>query len=197
MMPSRTMEAIVRCVQQAEQAGHSISWHFAHGQKLPDAYNDTLKAALTDSTDYVWFVDDDMGFSPSTLVDSVDTGGDMVVINYPVTAEGGHAVQHKAGYTIGGFGSVLVSKAALSAVQLSDGTYLRTNVAYQGGELTQVQTSINDRRHGGHDVDFYIRVQDAGYTVTVLPIIGTQYKVIELNNRKGNNMPDTIEEWTI
>lgn len=158
---------------------------FAHGMKQPDAQNYLLKQSLKHSPDYIWFVDDDMKLNPDTLQKLLNANADIALADYPVNRNVSTVKYHDGEFLFGGMGCVLARADILKDFEF------RTDTTYSYPDMRPSKTSSPDNRHGGHDVDFFVRLKHNN--IVVADRVGQYYS--DQHRAKGNNTAINVEVW--
>lgn len=195
---SRTAEEIVKNTQ-----GVPHKKFFAHGLPIPDCFEAPLREALKDPTfTHVWFVEDDMILPENALRNMLNLmTADVATYDYPVakTGQGAVFISKDGQVVFGGMGCTLVKREALDKLKLP---YFRTDVKWRPSNfgtsvmLTAGQGTPKPDEYGMQDVNFYMKLREAGATFEVFPDILGQRKLLALGKAGSNDGAHQIEEWT-
>lgn len=198
LMHSRTAEEIVRNLQ-----GIPHRKFFAHRLPIPECFEFPLTKALKDpSFTHILFLEDDMVL-PDNIVKNMLNAmtADVITCDYPAAKDGrGVVFTAKDGQVVfGGLGCTLVKRAALDKVKPP---YFRTDIKWRPANLgssillTAGKGEAKSGEYGMQDVNFYMKLRQAGATFEVFPEILGQRKLVKLGEAGTNNGAHDIEEWT-
>ena len=167
---SRTVEDVFR---EVRSVGCEWEIFFSHSQPIPDCFNVPASAALRWGADWVWFVEEDMSLPAGVLGEMFLAPGTVVAADYPVR-DGLLAAQRDphGNVLFAGTGCLLVHSDTLNA-------FLPFTTAFQyerrGASFTRVPAA--DGAYGLHDVEFGMRLHEAGSPITLIRTICSQFRV--------------------
>lgn len=194
LMFSQTAEELLEALRGVP---HTI--FFSHGQPIPDCFEKPLEQALHGSYSHVWFVEDDMILPPNILTTMVRLNKDVVVADYPVSKKGqGAILKNDEGRVLfSGTGCLLVKTEVFKKLRKP---YFRTDIkwiAQNHGKFVRLTAwPIKQRGYGLHDVNFGMKLWDAGIEMTDCGVTLGQRKLIKLGEAGTNDGAHQIEEWT-
>lgn len=180
--------------------GYDYKIFFSHRKPIPQCFNDPLEQALEDeSFTHVWIVEDDMVLSRSTLKKLIRADEDVVTIDYPVSKQGQGAVvrSFEGNVLFCGTGCLLIKRDVFERLKKP---YFTTDIHWtiQNHEnyiYLGASEREDDGRYGTHDVNFSMKLYQAGIVITVLPGRLGQRKLISLGKAGSNNGAHSIEVW--
>lgn len=198
LMFSKTAEEIVQ-----NTSGVPHQKFFAHKLPIPDCFEWPVRKALKDpSFTHLWFVEDDMILPEDILRNMLNLGtADVITCDYPVAKTGQGAVfTAKDGQVVfGGMGCTLVKREIMDKLSPP---YFRTDIKWRPTNygtsimLTAGEGPPKDDEYGMQDVNFYMKLREAGATFEVFPQVLGQRKLLELGKAGTNDGAHKIEEWT-
>lgn len=174
LIHSRTIAAVHR---EADATGWEWRIFWAHGRPIPACFNEPAAEAIQWGADRVWFVEEDMHLPPGILTDlaaAADRGHAFAAADYPVTPAGTLAANRDGAgvvrYT--GTGCLLADAHALNALLpfTADWQYAIRSGAF-------VREPAQPGAYGLHDVEFGMRLYNAGTPAHVVPTLCSQYRV--------------------
>lgn len=183
LIHSRTVEALAYQLQDRE-------WrlYVSHDLPIPDCFNDVTSRALEAGATRLLFVEEDMLLPPGIIDDILSAEGDIVTANYPVAVSNPiPVVQTVAGKTLCGTGLTLIKRYVFEQL----GTPYFRNTTRDGNTLQPLELP---GRYGGHDIDFCVRAQEAGFNITVIDKVAGQYRVIDYGKYETNDGSHNIKE---
>lgn len=182
--------------------GYMYDIFFAHGESIPECFENPLRRALNSSVGYThfWFVEDDMVLPEDTLSAMVIMGADVVACDYPVSKAGQGAVfKNSEGRVIfSGTGCLLVARDVFRRLEKP---YFRTDIRWNAtnyGKFIRMTANLITNPglegYGLHDTNFGIKLWQAGIPIELAGTIG-QRKLIRLGKVGSNNGAHEIEIW--
>lgn len=197
-MFSKTAEEIVRNTQ-----GVPHTKFFAHNLPIPDCFELPLLKALQDpSFTHIWFIEDDMILPDDILRNMLNLmTADVATCDYPVAKNGQGAIyMAKDGELIfGGLGCTLVKREVLDKL---NAPYFRTDIKWRPTNygktvgLTAYEGKPKGDEYGMQDVNFYMKLHQAGASFELFPQKLGQRKLVRLGRAGTNNGAHETEEWT-
>lgn len=174
---------------------------FSHDRPIPDCFERPTQRALADeSITHLWYVEDDMVLPELTLRNMLILDEPVSTIDYPVSGRGQGAVfTDSLGVVIFcGTGCMLVKREVFDNIRAP---YFRSDIAWtvlnygKSLKFTATERGSNLSSYGLHDVNFGIKLYNAGIPITVLPGKPGQRKLIELGKAGTNNGAHSITTW--
>lgn len=159
----------------------NVTFFFTHNLPLPDCFNNLVERVLRTDCTHLLFIEEDMALPRGIIDDLIATGDKVVTADYPVNLDHPTSVIQMIGhYLVAGTGLLLVDRAVFENLSYP---YFR---AQPRDNITLEPIDIPSR-YGNHDIDFYVRVQDLGYDITVLTKAAGQYRVRKYGESETNN----------
>lgn len=192
---SKTADELLQNLQ-----GYDYDIFFAHGLPIPDCFEKPLQQALHGSYSHIWFVEDDMVLPVDTLQTLVDADVPVATMDYPVSKEGQGAVfKNKENEVVfSGTGCLLVKREVFDKLTKPYfQTDIRWSAANYGDFIRMTANRVTNpalEGYGLHDVNFGIKLWQAGIPIEVIGVIG-QRKLINLGKTGSNDGAHMIEEW--
>jgi len=197
LMHSRTAEEIVKNTQ-----GVPHQKFFAHKLPIPECFEWPLRKALKDPEfTHIWFVEDDMMLPHNILREMLNAiTTDVLTCDYPAAKDGrGVVFKAKDGQVVfGGLGCTLVKRKIFDKLEAP---YFRTDVKWRPANLgtsillTAGEGEPKPDEYGMQDVNFYMKLRQAGATFEVYPQILGQRKLLALGQTGSNDGAHQIEQW--
>lgn len=179
LVHSRTLEHIMDNIFPVE---NDFEFFFSHDLPIPECFNDVTERAIEAGADYIWYVEEDMGFPDGTFdyLLMMMKNCDAATLDYPVTDHHNAISDSVLGKPIFGTGCLLIKVDALKDV-----LPFRSDVEYRVNSNT---TGTRDPHsvYGHHDVHMSVQLQDKGYEVGIAPMKGWQYRLKELGQNRTN-----------
>lgn len=176
LIHSRTIEQVLR---NLSLVGKPTAFFITHDLPLPDSFNDITNRFVASDATHLWIVEEDMQFDDTVLSAMVALDEPIVTIDYPVSASI-NAVSHNNNFMLGGTGCILIAREVFDALTEP---YWRCQPR-SGTTLAPLPDPFGGWGH--HDIDFYVRVQEAGFAITLLDRPGGQWRVIEPGEAEDN-----------
>lgn len=177
MIPSRGLifsETVEEVLREVRSVGCEWDVFFAHSHPIPDCFNIPAAAALRWGADWVWFVEEDMVLPDGILGELLTACGPVRAADYPVV-DGLLGAQRDADGRVlfTGTGCLLAHSDVL-------GTFLPFTADYQferhGSRMVKVPAAPG--AYGLHDVEFGLRLHEAGTPITVIPTLCGQRRIV-------------------
>ena len=195
LMFSQTLEELLGELEGFE---HEIYW--AHGQSLPECFNEPTERALKDKGVYaVLFVEDDMIIPKGILKKMFAARYPVTALDYPFQQQGDSTVLHDpkgmAFWT--GTGFMLVARQVLEQMEKpiwrTDTTFDpfidKDTIHFWPRKLDKVY-------YGLHDLRFGLLLYSAGMPIYPMTDTAGQRKLIKLGEKGNNNGVHQIMELT-
>lgn len=188
LMHSRNVEATLAMVDS--YGASKVKIYFAHGLTLPECFNAPIQRALDEGVEYILIVEDDVLMPADALgklVAAIDEGYAIAFYDYPMSPTV-PVTANIGGYLTSGTGCTMFSREVMEKIGPFDTSTLRL----KSGEVVKHLTEEEQLNHvtGNHDIDFYIRAQQADYKVKeVGKAIHEQYRG---KKRTNNSAYDII-----
>lgn len=193
---SKTADDLLQNLQ-----GFEYDIFFAHGLPLPLCFEKPLKQALNGSYTHIWFVEDDTILPDDILESMLIADVPVATCDYPVSKEGqGVVFTNKEGQVLfSGTGCTLVKSEIFDKISKP---YFRSDIHWNavnyGDFIRFTANKVTNKSlvgYGLHDVNFCMKLWQAGIPISVIGTIG-QRKLISLGKAGSNEGAHQIEEWT-
>jgi hypothetical protein len=197
LMFSKTAEEIVRNTQ-----GVPHRKFFAHRLPIPDCFEwPTIKALKDPDISHFWYVEDDMILPDDILRMMLNEEADVVTCDYPADKTGrGVVFQARDGQVVfGGLGCTLVKRKIMDKLKPP---YFRTDIKWHPTNLGSAvmlmaaQGEAKADEYGKQDVNFFMKLHEAGALISLFPLKLGQRKLVKLGEAGSNDGAHQIEEWT-
>lgn len=193
LIQSRTMDDVLRNVE-----GYEAGFVFAHGLNIPQSHNEVISQACEllepgRPNEYIWLVEDDMEIPIGTLDVMLKEiqHKEIVVCDYPCGVDQPTVKYLKGEFAYAGLGCVLIRPATLDKLSLP---IFRTDTAYQLQDDELIPYTQNLPDHGLLDIDFWVRLVQAGVEPVVSSVkVGHYFMKRPLLPRHGNTSGSEYE----
>jgi hypothetical protein len=159
LIHSRTAEALFKAV-----SGVDVKLYWSHDRPIPDCFNMPIRQALDDGCSHIWIVEEDVVIPEDAverLLGPLLRGeADLTFCDY--WCNNGDVTTSVSGVTVTGTGCVMIP-----ARIMEEFFPFRSWQTYTFPDLKPLfkYSEAQARKHlyGKHDIDFWIRAQNAGY----------------------------------
>lgn len=173
LIHSRTIESVIKNAEDK-----TVVWLFSHGLAIPDCFNKLVDDFLKTNATHLWIVEEDMAIPDNLLEKMLAEKDPIVTVDYPVVRSY-PTISKNGKYTLGGTGCILIKRKVFETI----GKPYFESIARDASTLEPIEGSV----WGGQDMDFYIKAQDKGFSVTVLKSKVGQYYVDEMGVPQTND----------
>ncbi len=143
--------------------------YFSHSRPIPDCFNEPIGRALADGHDYIWILEEDV-VPPHDALETLlrplaEDHADITFFDYGM-ANGTDVTARGVGgrFTLSGTGCLATTARVMRALYPFD-----SRTAYRFPQMTQLmrysEQQSREKVYGRHDIDFFVRVQTAGYRI--------------------------------
>lgn len=165
LIHSRTIEEVLEL---------NLPIKFTHDLPIPACFNWFVQNVSGD----LLFIEEDMHIPPNLVSVLSNSSADIVTFDYPLRG-GMRCVQNINGFTLGGTGCTMIKRKVFDEIGL-----FRVNTEYDARTL-EPRKIVKEKIYGKHDIDFYIRAQQAGFSVEVVGDVG-HYVLLERGEERTN-----------
>jgi hypothetical protein len=160
------------------------NWEFisVSGLPIPEAQNEAVKRALKGSSDYFFWVEEDVVIPSGSLKEMIEMDKDVVCVDYPVA--GGWSTIKRADGEIKhcGLGCTLMKRKVFEKIPKP---WFETDKSLDAktGRVLDIPM-----KYGGHDIFFGIKLRNYGFKIHQLEGVECGHlRCPDLNRRESNN----------
>lgn len=188
---SKTVESVTRGREALAAAGIGSQVVYSHDLPIPDSFNYVVEQNFQNpAVNKILFIEEDMVVEESAFVSLCTADNDVTALQYNDKNGSPHGIIHyneQGNILWCGFGATLIQKYVFDKL---DKPWFRDDVRYKvikkqtgpDGKKIVTQYEPMEARsewgYGGHDVDFYTRVNKAGFSIKSLPDIRAHHLMV-------------------
>lgn len=185
---SKTVQSVVSGMRALAGAGIASQVVFSHDLPIPESFNYVVEQSFQNkSVDRIVFIEEDMYVEEEAFVALCTSEFDVATLQYNDKNGSPHGIIHydEQGKILWcGFGATMIKRYVFEKISQP---WFRDDVRYKvikkmtGADGRKIVTQYEPMEarsewgYGGHDVDFYTRVNKAGFIIHQIPNYKAQH----------------------
>lgn len=186
LVHARTIESL--------RANGITDFEVIRGLPLPESHNEAVRRTLTDYLEWVLFIEDDIEIPPGTIERMIKVQSPIVVVPYPMD-NGYSTVCKKDGEVLwAGLGCTLIKQSVFRAVPAP---WFEIDHSWRIEEPFALTRIENPNKYGGHDINFFMKCREYGFTASCLEGIEAKHLRVKSLERQDRTQSGSYEVYEL